>query len=155
MNVYQLCCARSFSQAAIRGKEAAKLKVDDPLGASSLHFGPGIVGVIMVGFFATDDLTGTAYGYTYGADRDDDWGDKDNYIGVFYGGNGKQLGIQLCACVIYAVYGFVTCGLLFFGMKMCKILRVPEEDEKKGLDVTHHGGPAYDFSGITLEKVMA
>ena len=30
MNVYQLCCARSFSQAAIRGKEAAKLKVDDP-----------------------------------------------------------------------------------------------------------------------------
>ena len=47
--------------------------------------GPGIVGVIMVGFFATDELTSNAYGYEYGEYRDK--GNKEDYIGVFFGGN--------------------------------------------------------------------
>merc|ERR1712039_235855 len=107
-----------------------KLKVDDPLGASALHYGPGIVGVIMVGFFGTDELTSNAYGYTYGEWRTH--GNAADYTGVFFGGNGTQLGYQLAACAIYSVYGLITCGILFFSMKLAKILRVPLEDEKKG-----------------------
>ena len=145
-----------------------KLKVDDPLGASALHYGapphtarrpphslrqypmhggrgrarardwarggegwgrggshvllpflragPGIVGVIMVGFFGTDELTSNAYGYTYGEWRTH--GNAADYTGVFFGGNGTQLGYQLAACAIYSVYGLITCGILFFSMKV-------------------------------------
>jgi Amt family ammonium transporter len=128
-----------------------KLKVDDPLGASALHYGPGVVGVIMVGLFGTDDLTSNAYGYTYGEWRDH--GAKEDYIGIFMGGNGTQLGYQIAAIAIYSAYGLVTCGILFYGMKMCGILRVPEEDEKIGLDASHHGGPAYILSSDELDAV--
>jgi Amt family ammonium transporter len=43
-----------------------KCKVDDPLGASALHFGPGAVGMIAVGFFGKPDLVTTYYGCGYG-----------------------------------------------------------------------------------------
>ena len=33
--------------------------------------------------------------------------------------------------------------VLFYGMKLCGTLRVPEKVELEGLDATHHGGPAY------------
>lgn len=126
-----------------------KLKVDDPLGASALHFGPGAVGMLAVGFFAKEDLTTTYYGCSYGSTRIGDNAALDCacYLGLFYGGNGQQLLIQLMALSIYTVYGFLTCIPLFYGMKLCKILRVPAEDEIAGLDVTHHGGPAYTFDG--------
>jgi Amt family ammonium transporter len=124
-----------------------KCKVDDPLGASALHFGPGAVGMIAVGFFATPELVNTYYACSYGSVR---IGDNaalpcECYHGLFFGGNGQQMGIQLMALAIYTIYGFITCGILFYGMKACKILRVSEEDELAGLDITHHGGPCYIF----------
>lgn len=128
-----------------------KLKVDDPLGASSLHYGPGIVGMIAVGFFGEKVITDNTYGCGgYGAWRGYNLSLSSdelcpNYTGLFMGGNGTQLGYQLVAILVYTVYGFITCGLLFGSMKMCGILRVSPEDEKKGLDLTHHGGPAYIF----------
>ena len=62
------------------------------------------------------------------------------------------------ACLVMTVYGAGAAGALFFGMKACKILRVSEEDEIKGLDITHHGGPAYtddDVAYVAPAKVKA
>lgn len=116
-----------------------KLKVDDPLGASALHFWPGAVSMIFTGFFAHPKFVSKVYGYSF-IDRK---GVEADFVGVFYGGNGAQLGIQLAALGIMTVYGSVASALLFYGMKLCKILRVSEEDELAGMDYVKHGGPAY------------
>jgi len=128
-----------------------KFQIDDPLGASALHYGPGIVGLIAVGFFGKPYFTENAYGYEYGAYRGYDPSDPDvykNYVGVFYGGNGVQLGYQITAAIIFTVYGAIMCGLLFYSMKFLNILRVTSEDEEKGMDMSHHGGPAYISEGF-------
>lgn len=132
-----------------------KIKVDDPLGASSLHFGPGMVGLIAVGFLADPQYVGEAYGcefeYRKGSTCDD-------FKGVFYGGSGEQLGWQLLAGVTWTVWGLVTCSILFFGMKFAKVLRVSLEEEIAGLDITHHGGPAYSpnkaFTDMDAKEVQ-
>jgi len=56
---------------------------------------------------------------------------------------GTQLAYQLLAVVVMTLYGLGASGVLFYGMKLCGTLRVPEKDELEGLDATHHGGPAY------------
>jgi len=117
-----------------------KLKVDDPLGASALHYWPGAVSMIFTGFFAHPKFVSKQYGYNF-IDRNS--GKEEDFVGVFYGGNGQQLGIQCLALLIMTVYGAGASGMLFYGMKMCKILRVSEEDEIAGMDNVKHGGPAY------------
>jgi len=129
-----------------------KIGVDDPLGASALHFGPGLVGLIAVGFFGEPGLTEGAYSFDYGTNRKHH--SEEDFIGIFYGGNGTQLGFQVVAALIFTAYGVVTCGLLFYGMKFAKILRVTEEDELMGLDLTHHGGPAY-YEGDAISAVKS
>lgn len=149
-----------------------KLGVDDPLGASSLHYGPGAVGMIAVGFFATPRYISDVYLNGYDGGKDDcadltgltevpdgednvdgdfifykfrkDDGCKDFY-GIFYGGNGTQLGWQLGALGLFTVWGIVTCWLIFFPMKYMGILRVSLEDERIGNDIAHHGGSAYEW----------
>ncbi|KAI3431805.1 hypothetical protein D9Q98_010558 [Chlorella vulgaris] len=99
-----------------------RLKVDDPVDAAPVHFFCGAWGVLSVGFFATE--TSTAAAYTYAAD----WG-------VFYGGSGKQLGMQLLGVVVLSAWTCTLSGLLFlFLRKMCW-LRVPEQVERQGLDL--------------------
>mmetsp|Transcript_57346 Transcript_57346/g.173395 ORF Transcript_57346/g.173395 Transcript_57346/m.173395 type:complete len:172 (+) Transcript_57346:2-517(+) len=117
-----------------------KLQIDDPLGASSLHFGPGMVGLLAVGFLADPEYEEAAYGCDFEYRSGDTC---DDFKGIFYGGSGKQLGVQLLAGLCWTAWGVVTCGMLFYGMKFAGVLRVSLEDEIAGLDVTHHGGPAY------------
>mmetsp|Transcript_29300 Transcript_29300/g.68198 ORF Transcript_29300/g.68198 Transcript_29300/m.68198 type:complete len:519 (+) Transcript_29300:62-1618(+) len=116
------------------------IKVDDPLGAGPLHYGPGIVGLLAAGLFASPEYVTAAYGCSFPHRLDD--GCKD-YYGLFMGGTGKQFGLQVYAGVCWTIWGAVTCGILFFSMKAAGILRVSLDDELRGLDVTHHGGPAY------------
>jgi hypothetical protein len=105
------------------------LYIDDPLGASALHMGAGIMGVLIPAFLAHPDFT------------------PANQIGIFYGGSGNILGWQIAACLVYGLWGFFGTGLLaFWPLNAIGMLRVSEEHELKGLDVTHHGGPAYDIN---------
>jgi len=112
------------------------LKIDDPLDASPVHFFCGMWGVISCGLFATKDFLMDAYTVM----------DEQTDYGAFYGGGGKQLGIQLVGVIAIAAW---TCGLsaIMFGcLKAAGILRVSMDDELAGLDESHHGGSAYDFS---------
>mmetsp|Transcript_28274 Transcript_28274/g.72706 ORF Transcript_28274/g.72706 Transcript_28274/m.72706 type:complete len:447 (+) Transcript_28274:359-1699(+) len=102
-----------------------KLRIDDPLDASPVHFFSGMWGVFAVGLFATEDYLG---GESWGA---------------FYGGGGGQLGNQVAGLIGIAAWSCGTSGILFFAMKYAGVLRVPIEDEVMGLDESHHGGPAY------------
>lgn len=118
------------------------LHIDDPLNASAVHQGAGIVGLISVGFFAN-----SAY-----VDNDAD------RAGVFYGGNGKQLGYQLYGLVVYFAWAFGTSSIMFFALSRAGWLRVSEEVERMGMDIHHHGGTAYRLDSVTdkqMSKVLA
>ncbi len=97
-----------------------KLRIDDPVGAVAVHGACGLVGTILVGFFAT--TTETA-----------------DVKGLFYGGGVDQLLIQLKGVGIIALWTVVTVTILFFAIKKTVGLRVSAAEELEGLDPTEHG----------------
>jgi len=75
------------------------LKIDDPVDASPLHLGTGIIGLICVGLFADRDLVRAAYG-------------RDTHWGLLVGGGGEQLAVQII--MVLCILGYVgTCSMLF------------------------------------------
>lgn len=110
-----------------------KFKIDDPVGASSVHLVNGLWGMIALGLFADgsygDGLNGVAGGVT----------------GLFYG-DGGQLVAQLIAVAVVIVFG-IGSQLLFWKITDKTIgIRVKEEDEIEGLDIPEMGASAYpDF----------
>ena len=52
---------------------------------------------------------------------------KPLHDGAFMGGGGEQLGVQICCMLVIAVWTCTTSGLVFFGLKMAKVLRVSAE----------------------------
>lgn len=110
-----------------------KLKIDDPLAAAPMHGGCGLFGVFFVGLFAKKKYVSQAY--NDGAD-----------YGIFYGGDGKLLGCQVVGMLSIIGWTLVNIGAAFMIMRQLKFLRVPVEEESLGLDVSHHGGSAYNMT---------
>jgi Amt family ammonium transporter len=94
------------------------LKVDDPVGAVSVHGVNGLWGTLSYGLFAMDG-------------------------GLFYGGGFKQLGVQALGAVTAFAWAFGIGLALFYGIKATIGLRVTPEEELKGLDLGEHGMEAY------------
>jgi Amt family ammonium transporter len=101
------------------------LKVDDPVGAVSVHGVCGAFGTIAVGLFARDDAEGF-------------WSQ-----GLFYGGGADQLISQIVGVVAVFAWVSITSFILFTVLKHTIGLRVSEEEEIQGLDVLEHGSPGY------------
>jgi Amt family ammonium transporter len=94
------------------------LKIDDPVGAVSVHAVNGVWGTLSYGLFAMKG-------------------------GLFYGGGFKQLGVQLLGSATAFAWAF-TLGLALFGILSRTVgLRVTPEEELKGLDIGEHGMEAY------------
>ena len=109
-------------------------RVDDPVGAVSVHAFAGIWGVIAVGLFSSKAGMEAA-GYV----------NPGNY-GLFLGGGGEQLLMQLIGIAAIVAWTAVTAGILFFGIRAVMGLRVSEQEEMRGLDLIEHGIDAYpDF----------
>ncbi len=122
-----------------------KLRVDDPVGAVAVHFMNGIWGTIAVGLFATDTAPAFARAISGGA----------NQIagkGLFYGGGFKQLGIQLFGMLCTAAWTAITITIAFLVIKKIFGLRVSEEEEITGLDVTEHGLPSA-YAGFSIMDI--
>lgn len=116
-----------------------KMKIDDPLGAIPVHGIAGIWGTLAIGLFCTSDRA-------FGAE------------GLFYGGGGEQLWIQTYG--VLATIGFTgACvAILFLIIKYTVGLRVSEEDELRGLDISEHGMFGYperfiEVPGATPEEI--
>ncbi|HRV93161.1 MAG TPA: hypothetical protein P5526_13450, partial [Anaerolineae bacterium] len=61
---------------------------------------------------------------------------------------GHTLGAQIIGSIAIPVWAFVTCYILFMAIKAAGILRVSEEEELEGLDITEHGTINYpEFTG--------
>lgn len=95
------------------------LKIDDPVGASSVHGVCGILGTLLTGLFATEG-------------------------GLFYGGSFGLLGAQLFGALSIGLWAATTGFLLFKLLKSLKVLRVPPRIEEEGLDIYEHGETAYN-----------
>ena len=109
-----------------------KLHIDDPVGAVAVHCMNGIWGTIAVGLFATTSAPGYSLADSAG-----------NVIsGLFYGGGGKLLGLQLVGFVTVAAWTAVTITIAFLLIRKIFGLRVTKEEEMSGLDVTEHGLPS-------------
>ena len=122
-----------------------KLRIDDPVGAVAVHFMNGIWGTIAVGLFATDSAPAFAREISGGA----------NQIagkGLFYGGGFRQLGIQLFGMLCTAAWTAVTITIAFLVIKKIFGLRVSEEEEIAGLDVTEHGLPSA-YAGFSIMDI--
>ena len=108
-----------------------KLKIDDPLDAFAVHGACGMWGCIAVGFFTVKEY---AYCGANSAPCD---------AGLFYGGSGRLLGVQIVGVLIEFAWVSVMATLLFMALKLMGILRTPADVERAGMDVSKHGGHAY------------
>ncbi len=110
-----------------------KIRVDDPVGAVSVHGINGIWGTLAVGIFGKESL---------GVASD----------GLLYGGGLGQLGIQALGTFACAGFALVAMGLVFFAIKSTVGLRVSREEELRGLDIGEHGMESYaGFQIFTTE----
>ena len=95
------------------------LKVDDPVGAISVHGVSGALGTLAVGLFSTSE-------------------------GLFYGHGAHLLGVQAIGVLAFFAWAFGTGLILFFILKKAGILRVSKVIEEEGLDVYEHGETAFN-----------
>ena len=73
------------------------------------------------------------------------WGvDGATGIGLLNGGGASQLGVQAIGVAAYGAWAVVTSLIVLTILKKTIGLRVSEEDEKKGLDITEHGEEAFN-----------
>ena len=94
-------------------------RVDDPVGAISVHGVNGALGTILVGFFATDG-------------------------GLFYGGGASLLISQFIGVIAVGAWAFLLGLGLFLILKKTIGVRVTAQEETIGLDITEHGESAYN-----------
>ncbi|MFB8144408.1 ammonium transporter [Streptomyces parvus] len=105
-----------------------KFGYDDSLDVVGVHLVGGIIGSILVGFFATGGVQSDA-------------------AGLFYGGGVEQLGKQVVGVVAVLAYSLVVSGLIALVLHKTIGMRVSEDDEISGIDQVEHAETAYDFSG--------
>jgi Amt family ammonium transporter len=117
-----------------------RIRIDDPVGAISVHGVVGAWGVLAVGLFAQypDAFVEGKVGV-------------ENYTasGLFYGGGINQLVVQLLMVLIIATWVAITTGILFAAMKATVGLRVSEEEEINGLDMEEHGLQGYALDPVS------
>ena len=107
-------------------------KIDDPVGAVSVHMVNGIWGTLAVGLFSN--------------------GGDGVAPGLFYGGGFKQLGIQALGIVSVAAYVLIVMFIVFKIIDKTVGLRVPAQVEIDGLDIHEHG-LASAYSGFAINDM--
>lgn len=95
------------------------MKIDDPVGASSVHGVCGFLGTILTGLFATEE-------------------------GLFYSGSANFLLAQLFGAAVVGCWAAGMGFVVFKGLDIVHGLRVPARVEEEGLDIYEHGETAYN-----------
>ena len=106
-----------------------RIKVDDPVGATSVHLVCGIFGTLCIGLFAQEGVTSLS-----------------TVNGLFFGGGFELLGIELIGIVAVGAFVFTTSAIVWYAIKKTMGIRVSRKEEIEGLDINEHGNLAYpDF----------
>ncbi|MDA0676591.1 MAG: ammonium transporter [Chloroflexi bacterium] len=103
------------------------LKIDDPVGAVSVHGFAGAWGTLAVGLFAESAFGGTN--------------------GLFFGGGMGQLGTQFVGVIAAFAFVFPVSFIIFKVIDMTVGMRASDEDQIRGLDISEHAAAGYpDFA---------
>lgn len=125
------CAAVGYGSAIIIGAIAGvivvysvsffdKIKIDDPVGATSVHLVCGVWGTLAVGLF-------------------------DSSAGLFFGGGINQLLAQIIGILTVGGFTVAFSFIAWYALKaIFGSIRVHEEEERKGLDISEHGMEAYN-----------
>jgi len=131
-----------------------KLKIDDPVGAISVHGVCGLLGVISIGLFANGnygiDAWGPGLGWNLTSNNLNADGAANGVTGLFYGGGTGQLMAQLAGVVAIIIWGGGS-SFLFFKIQNALTkggIRSDAEDEVAGLDLPEMGVLAYPEFGV-------
>lgn len=114
-----------------------RIKVDDPVGATSVHLVCGVFGTICVGLFAKEGVTTLS-----------------SRSGLFYGGGFGLLGVQLLGIIVVGIFVFAASSLVWYALKKTVGIRVSAEEEMAGLDIGEHGNRAYPDFAPTVDSVV-
>ena len=108
-------------------------KIDDPIGAVSVHGFCGVWGTLAVGIFANVE---------------------GGPVGILHGGGADQLITQIIGIVAVAVFVITASAVLFTIIRATIGLRVSEDGETLGLDIYEHGMVSYpEFTNSPSEPV--
>ncbi len=111
-----------------------KFRIDDPVGALSVHLVNGIWGTLALGLFWDKDITGAIAALPPTGDNVDNWGPMDQFF------------VQLKGVAAVGVFTFVIALIVWLILKFTMGIRVSHEEEVEGLDIGEHGNRAYpDF----------
>jgi Amt family ammonium transporter len=102
-----------------------KVKVDDPVGALSVHLVNGVFGTLCVGLFAESQWT------------------PGQAAGLFFGGGLKQLQAQVTGILATGAFVFTISYLAWQLLKFTMGIRVSIQEEIEGLDIGEHGQTTY------------
>ncbi len=114
-----------------------KFKYDDSLDVVAVHLVGGIIGSLLLGFFADVGVN------ALGAD------------GVFFGGGASLLGKQLLAVGVTLAYSFVVSTILAKVIQATMGIRVKPEEEAEGLDLTQHAETGYSYGELGMGRIGA
>lgn len=103
-----------------------KAKIDDPVGATSVHLVCGMVGTISVGLFAQEGVTSLS-----------------TTNGLFFGGGASLLITQIIGIVTTGIFVFASSAIVWLIIKGTLGIRVSLAEEIQGLDIGEHGNVAY------------
>ena len=105
-----------------------KFKYDDSLDVIGIHLVGGLIGSIILGLFADPDLAGVD--------------------SVFHGGGWGLLGDQIVASVAVFAFAFIATAIIAKAIDMTIGLRVSEDEERQGLDLSQHAETGYNLADI-------
>ena len=108
-----------------------RLKIDDPVGATSVHLVNGVFGTLCIGLFADSEWVKDAAGKPMMG------------TGLFTGGGPEQLIVQATGVLATAAYVLPVSFIVWYFLKLTMGLRVSKEEEMEGLDHGEHGNEAY------------
>ncbi|HEY4023415.1 MAG TPA: ammonium transporter [Pseudonocardiaceae bacterium] len=105
-----------------------KLGFDDSLDVVGVHLVGGIIGTVLIGFFATISVNSAGGN------------------GLFYGGGLNQLWRQVVAAGAVMIYSFVLTYAIGWVIKKTIGFRIDDESESMGIDEAEHAESAYEFA---------
>ena len=115
-----------------------RIKIDDPVGAVSVHMANGVWGTLAVGLFANPAVCPAA---------------SVAKPGLFLGGGFAQLLPQVIGVLAVGAFVFGAASVGWLILKQLGGIRVSAEEEMEGLDVGEHGNVAYpDFHSLERTK---
>ncbi len=102
-----------------------KLHIDDSLDVFAVHGVGGMLGSLLLGIFMSESLGGV--GYAEGM------------------GMASMMGAQAVAVIVVALFSAVVTALIALGINLFVPMRVSEDDEVLGLDISSHGERGWEF----------